>query len=287
MQSKLKVIFDKKLFGKTFFFRGIPYIIFAIIIQYLLIYKYSKLHYIYFYLPFSLVFILITGAISKNNKRQFHLMNWKLSIIMLIGSAFSKGFALVAPFNNSVLGFFQRMFVLSLSELMLLFSLLSIIINSQRQSLRSHIGLDNGFFKNKISALNKKIDDSSIKEKISEIIDEGYFNVTVLWSCNLIEKLTDELIERIIHTNSSREKDFRNDDGKWLSYPKKINKLGFSYKGQIIDDKEFSEKIMWHKIRNRIAHHNYLPSYIETEETLKMLIKFIQKIPHLKNLENH
>lgn len=63
-----------------------------------------------------------------------------------------------------------------------------------------------------------------------------------------------------------------------MSYPDRLRNLGYEYSAE---DKLFGVDILWNKIRNKIAHHNYKPTFDETYEALKILVSFTHTMPSI------
>jgi len=233
----------------------------------------------------NLGFVLITGFLTKNFSREFHPIGWFTSVILFLTSILAKSFGFTYSFEASLYGFSQWLFVLAISEIGFLFSLMNIIIIGQRQSLRKGLGLEDKFFDKEKEIWRKKLERFPNLDRILEgldegrvvhnLFDQGFFNLTILWSCNVIEEVVDAVVDVIISKDPKKETLFRNERDYRLPYPVQLRNLGYkSYQ----DKTEFNVGNLWHT-RHKIAHRNYRPSYKETNGTLKILISFSKEIP--------
>lgn len=178
--------------------------------------------------------------------------------------------------------------MLLISELAFAISLVMIVINGQRGSLRERIGLTDNFFENQKDKWSSEAKDFPNLEEISNnldsgrflatFFDNGYFNLSILWSCNIMEQVVDAIAETTIAKVPEMRTQFRNRDDRPIRYPKQLKNLGYKsiLKGS---SREFHVEVLWYEIRRDIAHYNYVPSFYETMETLKILISFVEETP--------
>jgi len=284
MGPRLASIFDKNLYGRGFFLSFL-YVVVGLTIQFLFHWIFN-LQLLFVYLPLYLGLVLVIGFVTKNSKRQFHSIGWLTSVLLFLVSIFSKSFGLTFSFEESWYGLFQRLLVLGIGEIAFLLSLINIIVIGQRESLRRNIGLENNFFDREKQTWRRKLEGFPNSYKLLERLDEGqfvhslfdqgFFNLTILWSCNVMEKTVDAVADEIISKNPEKEKLFRKEKGKRLPYPTQLRNLGYkSYQ----DKEKFNLDTLWHKVRNKIAHHNYTPTFEETNKTLEILISFTREMP--------
>ncbi|MBX5328604.1 MAG: hypothetical protein QHH18_07500 [Candidatus Bathyarchaeota archaeon] len=113
---------------------------------------------------------------------------------------------------------------------------------------------------------------------IASLFDEGLFNLTILWSCNIMEKVIDAIVNEIIARNPEKRGLFRTEEGRPRNYPRQLENLGYKYSAV---NKLFDVDTLWNKIRNNIAHHNYKPTFDETYETLNILVSFTREMPKM------
>ena len=66
-----------------------------------------------------------------------------------------------------------------------------------------------------------------------------------------MEKTVDSIQDGMISKNSEKIKLFEEEKGKRLAYTRKLRNLGFNDKDYQLDFER-----VWHKIRDRAAHHN-------------------------------
>jgi len=228
------------------------------------------------------------GFVTKNSKREFHPMNWWLSLLLLFVSVFSKLLSVTFPFENTLVGLLKRLFVLSISESAFLVSLTMIVVHGQRVSLREKIGLHDKFFDKERSEWKSKLDEFPNSEKILESLDEGrfvarlfdsgFFNLAILWSCNVVERIVDATTAGIISKAPKKKILFRTEEGRRLTYPVQLEKLGYE---------SYNVETLWHRIRNKIAHHNYKPTFPETKEALEIIVSFVKEMPAILHNSKH
>jgi hypothetical protein len=286
--SRLAIILDKNLYGRSFLTTTFPYLIFGLTIQFIFYFSIASLHLMISYLPFYIGLVIVSGFATKNVLKEFHPMEFLSTILMLFVSAFSKIFALIAPFASIMFlpPLLQLLVVLGISESAFVVSTISVIVLGQRASLRGHVGLDNKFFQRERrkwrSELNgfPKLDDMLARLNegrfVAGLFDNGFFNLTILWSCNVMERVIDAMTDGIISMNPETEATFRTDEGRSRRYSLQIEQLGYR---SLPKGNRFNVKILWHRVRNDIAHRNYTPTFYETNETLKILVSFVRETP--------
>lgn len=283
--SRLAAILDRNLYGRSFFFISVPYLIIGLVIQFLL-------HWLAFpfllivYLPFFFGLVIVSGFVTKNFKKEFHHMGTSFAFLLFITGILSKWAAVTFPFEATLIGVLQFLLVLIISEAAFMTSIIMIVISGQRASLRKSIGLEEDFFEKEKRKWKNTLDEFPNLNKILEsldggrfiagLFDKGFFNLTILWSCNVMEEVVDVVVDGIISLNSERGKSIRTGNGHRLPYPIQLRKLGYkSYQNK----NKFNVDTLWHEVRNKIAHHNYRPTFKETDETLKILISFVREMP--------
>lgn len=270
---------DRNLYGRSFFSKSLLYLVIGLIIQYYTFYLLTP-QWLIIYAFFYVGLILISGAFSKNVKREFHPMSWWLAYLLFLTSILSKAFAIIAPFESTIFGFLKRLLIVFISEPAFLISIVTITVFGQRTSIRKNSGLDDNIFneeKNKWSSemegfsnLDKIVDSVSGGHFVARLFDKGFFNLTVLWSCNVMEEVTDTITEEIINLNCERREMFRKESGFPLYYPQQLKNLGYSFHPRC--------HVLW-KIRNKIAHRNYKPTFEETNEAMTILTLFVKETP--------
>ena len=299
MQKKSKsrllvdIFWDKSLYGRGFFRESFLYLVFGLVVQFFMHFLLSP-HLLIIYLPVYVSMILITAGFTKNIKREIHPMPLWLAYLLLYTSALSKVFAFVVTFPD-VFFFFppllQRLAVLAISETALLASLITIVILGQRSSIRDSVGLDDRFFDKEKDRWKDEVEDFPNVDKILEgldgghfiadLFDKGFFNLTILWSCNVMEEVIDAITDGIISENPESKSKFRNKEGRRKPYPVQLKNLGYISTMKHPKDEEFDVEKLWHEVRNKIAHHNYTPTFHETNETLKILISLVKATPEI------
>lgn len=285
-RPSFEAIRDKNLYGRKFFSGGFFYLVFGLIMQFFAYFLLTP-QYLVFYIPLYFIAIFLLSAPFAKNLWEFHPMNLSLAYMMLYTSVFAKVFVLYVPFPfGPTFNLLTWFVVVSISEIAFLSSLVSIVVVSQRGSLRIKIGLlDKLFDKEKdvwkrelkgFPNLDKVVDSLDEGRFIASLFENGYFNLTVLWSCSVMEKAVDSIQDGMISKNPENIKLFEEEKGKRLAYTRKLRNLGFNDKDYQLDFER-----VWHKIRDRVAHHTHKPTFEETEETLKTLITFTREMPKI------
>jgi hypothetical protein len=113
------------------------------------------------------------------------------------------------------------------------------------------------------------------------LFDKGLFGLTVLWSCNVMEEAVDSIAESLMRRFPDKKHLFRNEENRPLPYPRQLSNLGFKCDPNYEDKERPSVEDLWHRTRNKVAHHNYVPSHRETLFALRVLISFLKDMPYL------
>ena len=209
MASRFKPFYellDIELYRSWSFLYSIFYIIFGLSFNILILVKIqTSTLFLVIYLFFSILFFLLSGLMAKNVNKQFHVMNWYFFIVFFLTSVLAKGYMFTTQYKTGVFGLIEFLLIFLLSEATYVISLLFLTVRIQRISLRDNIGLKDDFFKNQRKDWNQNLSMLSNKEKISNILDQGsivytlfdygFFNYALLWSCNIMEKIIDDLKE--------------------------------------------------------------------------------------------
>ena len=293
-KSRLKTMFDaikdKNLYGRGFLYSSLFYLVFVLFVQTVINFLLNP-QLLIIYIPPYIGLILITAIFTKN-LIEFHPMAPMLAYLLLFTSALSKAFAYVAPFPNVYFffpPFVQRLSVLFISEGALLASLITIVVLGQRISLRNSVGLSDKIFDKEKDRWKSEVEEFPNFDKILEsldggrfvpgLFDKGFFNLTILWSCNVMEEVIDAIAEGVVNKNPEKKILFRNEKGFRLPYPSQMKNLGYEFCQKSQNKVQLNVENLWQKVRNRIAHHNYRPTFDETNETLKILISFVIETP--------
>jgi signal transduction histidine kinase len=139
-------IWDRELYGRSFFFESLWYLIFGLLIQYVSYFLLAPA-WLIVYVPLFLVAIILISTVLTKNYREFHPMDRWLAYLLLFTSSLSKVFAVLIFLTTTVLFFLQFMLVLFVCEPAFLSSLIMIVVLSQRDSIHNEVGLPNNFFK--------------------------------------------------------------------------------------------------------------------------------------------
>jgi hypothetical protein len=219
-----------------------------------------------------LLLVVFSGLPAQ--KAMFHPMGDLFSVVFLYTSIFSLFAARLL--SSYLLAFTMALF---LGVIGLVLSLLSVCVRSQRRSKLLSLKIDEGFFnemekswseklKNHPEACEKIASDIRLSKDVLKFFEDGMFSLAVLWSCNTVEKVVDEITDLMVAQDPRSKQQLLNEKGGRLPYPKRLQFFGFP--------KEESEEI-WHELRNKIAHHNYVPNFRETCKAIEFLRSFLSK----------
>lgn len=192
--------------------------------------------------------------------------------------------------EGTLWGFSQLFLIFILSVLALFVLIVQIAVPGQRASLRNSIHLTDGFFEKQRRVWSNELAVFPNATKIVECLDEGKyiaglfdqgsFNLAVLWSCNIMEKITDAVAEGIISNDSSNVALFKKTDGSRRGYPEQLRNIGYKLNAKNANSKnQITLEQLWHELRNDIAHRNYRPTFEETAVALDALVNFVQEMP--------
>ena len=282
-------VVDKNLYGRSFVYSGLYFLGFGLIVQYYAYYL-SNPELLVVYVPLYLgVIFFVASLFAKNLIMEFHPTYWWLAYLLLVSSAFAKAFAQFVPFENTFRGLLEFLFVLGVSDLAFLLSLITITVFGQRFSLRRNVGLSDNFFHKERNKWKSEVEGFPNFDKVLEgldggrfiagLFDKGFFNLAILWSCNVMEEVIDAMTDGIIDNAPKNRLLFRTEEGRPKRYPLQIRNLGYESVPKHQKKKQFDVELLWHEIRRKIAHHNYRPTFEETNETLKILISFVRETP--------
>lgn len=284
-----EAILDRNLYGRGFFYNSAFFLVFGLLIQFLAHFILAP-YMLVVYIPLFCVVVLVSALFTKNYyRREFHPMDSWLAYLMLFAGSFSIFFSILVPLGGDVLGVLDRLFLMGLSELAFILSLITICVLGQRSSLRLSIDLNSRFFSNHRRNWEKELSGLANSGKILEsldncqftitLFDKGLFGLTILWSCNVMEESVDAIVDGLLLKYPNKKAAFRNEENRPLPYPRQLRNLGYKYRSGDEDKEKLTIEDLWHKIRNKIAHHNYIPTYRETLAALEILVFFIKEMP--------
>ena len=284
---------DRRLYGRSFFVRSAPFVGFGLFIQSVVLFVLNR-QMLWIYVPVYFGIILLSALAAKNSGREFHAMDYWLGLLFLLASVLAETFAFTAQVENTLFGFFQKLLMLSISNLALVVSILNIAVSGQRVSLRESVGLTDDFFgkqnkiwKDKLAGLPNldKICDGLVDARfVAGLFDRGSFNLTVLWSCIVMEKIIDATADGIISKDPEKAVLFKTEDGRSQNYPRQLKNLGYESCRENGDKKKSLDvDTLWNVLRNKVAHRNYTPTFHETYGALRILVSFMKEMP--KTLE--
>jgi len=294
MSSRLRLIFDaifdKNLYGRSFFYGSALFLAFGLVIQCVVNYLLMP-PLVIVYVLLYLGVILISGLPTKNFSREFYPMGFTSAVVMLLTSVITEAFAFVT-FVNSLTGLLQFLLILSISQFAFVLSVITIAILGQRTSLRNSIGLTDSFFEKEKKRWKKELQEFPNLDNVFEsldggrfiprLFDEGYFNLAILWSCNVMEEVIDAVTDGIISKFPEKRTLFRKDENQPIRYPLQLKHLGYTKYHNIQNRKKQPDiEVLWHEIRRNIAHHNYKPTFHETYGTITILTFLIKEMPEI------
>lgn len=306
-----ELILDTGLYRKGFVYNSLLYVIIGVVAQFFANFL-LNVELVIFYIPLYLAVILIIALFTKkkftekkgNKKAVFNEIQTIpfLAYLLFLTSLLLKAFIRFVPFPD-VYPFFpslaQFVLVLAIAETAFLSSLVLIVMRGQRASIRIRLGLDKNFFDKEKKRWKIKLDRFPRNEKIVKKLDEGKFlltlfddgnfNLTILWSCSIMEKVLDEISRSLIIINPEYEQKLKKSDSDYFKpLHKRLKILGYTQSLNPSENIEIDAKKLWTKLRSKIAHHNKKPTYEQTIESIRILINFIKETPEVLNdLMNH
>jgi hypothetical protein len=285
-----ETILDRRLYGLRFFLFTVPFLAVGIGVQFLIEYQLNK-PLLLLYIPTIILLIIVTAIGTKNFKREVSNIGSFRAFLFLLASVLASITPFLLTYSSDIQGQFNFLLVSTISTIALIIAIVEITINGQRESLRSSIQLTDAHIKKKIKEWKVQLLNFPNSEKILESIeqskflpdlfDRGSFNLTVLWSCGIMEKIVEVVVEDTITRYPDKLRLFR-DSGKRVGYPKQLKALG--YKPNLFakrQDEVIDLEKLWHSLRNDIAHRNYKPTFQETAGTIKILIDFMDQMPQV------
>jgi len=244
------------------------------------------------YLPLFFVLILISGSASKNFFFEVPNMGYYRGFLFLIASALASTCPFIIRFENNWYGLSQLLLTFTISNLALTIAIVEVTIWGQRVSLREKIRLNDNFFRQQKKIWKKALEGFPNSEKIisslydsrfvAGFFDRGSFNLAVLWSCNVMETVTDAAAEGIISKNPQRKVLFKKEDNNRRGYPEQLENLGYKpHMEKCRKEEQIETKTLWHTIRRDIAHYNYKPTFQETYGAMSILVSFMKEMPDI------
>lgn len=287
--GKLHAVFDWRLYGRTFLLRSLPFLVIGLLIQSYVIFVLNR-QVLSFYVPLAFGLILICALGAKNVSREFRPIGYYLGLLFLFASLLAETSTFLIRVENSLYGAFQILLVFFISIAAFTISITHIAVWGQRVSLRDSARLTDDFFKkqkekweNELTGfpnLNKILDGLDNGRFVADLFDSGSFNLVVLWSCNVMEKIIDAAAEGIISKEPAKRRLFKKEDGSSERYPLQLKNLGYDIELENGNgDDQLSIEALWHKIRNDVAHRNYRPMFYETYGALTILVSFMERMP--------
>jgi hypothetical protein len=296
-----QVIIDKRLYGKRFFTIVVLPLILALIVQFVIEILLSSTPWL-FYVPYLLVVvfvIFISAFLSKNHNKkraEFLPMSYITIISAIFMSAISIYFSFIFSTENPLFAAIINSVIFVFAQTFLAFSLLNLFVIGSRSSVLYYMNVKSEIFEKKLEKWKEELNfpnttkiTSHLEEcrYIIDLFEKGFFNLAVLWSCNIIGNIMDDTAEIIIDKYPEKTALFRvkkvNKAGQEFltteRYPVQLANIGFYLQK---NTKEFNLDMLW-QIRNDIAHRNIKPTFFQTTETLEVLMTFLDEGPKLLN----
>ena len=283
------VIFDKRLYRPDFFWRAGPLLALGFVTHvsiYLVLNRLMLLNYV----PLFIMLILISGLGSKNFGREVHNIGYFRGFVFLLASVLASTLAFTLRLENTWYGLFQFTLIFAISNFALVIAIVEVTIWGQRVSLRNSIGLTDEFFGKQKKVWKRELDGCPNSEEIvsgldggryiASLFDRGSFNLAVLWSCNVMEKIIDAAADGIIQKDPLKRPLFKKEKGGSQRYPLQLRNLNYIHRQEMgRRNEQMSIDDLWDKVRNPIAHHNIKPTFDQTYVALIILVSFIQEFP--------
>lgn len=285
----LRALWDRRLYGRTFLLNSVPFLGFGFFFQLSVIFVLNR-QMLSFYVAVFLGLILFSALGAKNFAKEFHCIGYHLGLLFLFASVLAETATFLLHVENSLYGVFQILVVFCISTVAFVISTMHITVWGQRASLRVSAGLTNGFFRKqkkiwehelgKFPNFNNILENLDDGQFVAGLFDRGSFNLVILWSCNVMEKIIDATVEGIISKDPTKRPVFKKEDGSRQRYPLQLKNLGYEI-GSESENKgdQVSIEALWHKIRNDVAHRNIRPTFHETYGALTILVSFMEKMP--------
>lgn len=291
------------MYRRGFVYNSLLYVIIGVLAQFFANFL-LNVELVIIYAPLYLGVILIIGLFTKkkfteqkgDKKAVFKEIPTItfLAYFLFLVSILVKAFILFVEFPN-VFPFFppfaQFALVLAVAETAFLISLIVIVMRGQRASIRINLGLDRNFFdntkktwKNQLSGFprNKQIIEKLDEGKfILDFFDDGNFNVTILWTCNIMEKIIDE-ISKVLKKYPEHIDIKKTDSNNLKPYYQRIIIIGYE-DSKLSKDTELTVETLWNEVRNKIGHHNKKPTHEQTVDCLRIFVNFIEETPKVLN----
>jgi hypothetical protein len=234
-----KGMFDIRLYGRNFFIISVPWLILGFLLLSAIPWQMDK-KFLLIYIPTYIVLILVAGLLSKNFKKVFKTMNYYVSIIFLVASVLSFNALFTFHLENTLIGNIQFLLIFILSYIALVVAIIYITVLGQRVSLRMSIPFKDDFFDKQKKEWEFQIKNFPNFEEIlsnldgglfiTELFDEGLFNLVVLWSCNIIEEIIDSTVNVIISKIPEKTALFRKESDTRINYPLQLKNLAIYLK---------------------------------------------------------
>lgn len=291
LKEMFHAILDKRLYGFSFLSLSCPLLAVGFVIEVLIEYALNRAT-LLFYVPLFIALVLVSGLGSKNYFGEIPNMGHLRGFLFLVASVLAAVTPFLLKFPDDLNGLLQFSLILAISTLALTIAIVEVTVFGQRVSLRNSIQLTDDFFKKQKKVWGKDLEGFPNSEKIisdledskfvAGLFDRGSFNLTVLWSCNIMEKIVDTVTEEIISRDPEKKTLFRKEDNSRLGYPKQLQNLGFKPNiEKNRKDEQITLEVLWHKIRNDIAHENYKPTFQETSGAICLLVSFMKEMPDI------
>jgi hypothetical protein len=291
LRQILHAILDKRLYGFSFFFSSGPLLAIGFLIEVIIYYVLNR-QMLSFYVLLFIALVLTSGLGSKNyvQTREVPNMGYFRGFLFLIASVLAAVTPFVFSFSQDIYGLFQFSLAFGISTAALTTAILEVTVLGQRVSLRKSIQLDEDFFKKQKKIWEEKlrgfpnletilgcVDDGRV---VVSLFDRGSFNLAVLWSCDVMEEIIDTAADGIIQKDEKKRELFRTEKGSPRRYPLQLKNFKYVHRQKSCrKNEEMTVDKLWDKVRNRIAHYHYLPSFDETFGALIIFISFMENFP--------
>jgi len=294
LREILRAIMDRRLFGlDTFFLYSGPLLTVGFVIQVMIYLSLNRL-FLYIYIP-SFIFLVLVSALASKNfalREVNNMGHFRCSLFMLASVLASLAPFVVNKPEDPLMATFQFSLLYFIYTLSLTIAVVEVTVYGQRISLRSNMHLTDDFLKKRRKIWKEKLEKFPNSENIIKSIDDsralatlfdrGSFGLAILWSCNVMEQAIDAVADGIILMNPEKRDLFKKQDNSPVRYPKQLQNLGFKLAlEKNKKDEQITTEVLWHEIRNNVAHYNYRPTFQQTYGAIYILISFITEMPDI------
>ncbi|MCJ7633496.1 hypothetical protein MUP77_14055, partial [Candidatus Bathyarchaeota archaeon] len=113
VKAILHTILDRRLYGRTFYLKCLPFLAFGFFIQSAIIFVLNR-QMLALYLPIAIGAVLFFALGAKNTGREFYCIGYHLGLLFLFASVLAETLTFLIQVENSLFGAFQIVAVFSI-----------------------------------------------------------------------------------------------------------------------------------------------------------------------------